>query len=420
MIKKFVSLSLVLLFVTSSMFFRAQACTVAVISGKATPDGRPILWKNRDTSHKANRIANFQGEKYSFIGLVNSTDEDNTKVWAGVNSSGFCIMNSLSYNLNLEAKKNSEEPRKLDHGLMMKRALGLCATVEDFEKLLSETAGKRHAESNYGVIDAHGGAAFFEVDDNSYVRFDATDPKLAPEGYIVRSNFSYTGDPGEGAGYIRYDRAQKLFHEAVSTGGISSDWLLLHGSRDMVNGLTGHEPLSASLPAHSGDRRMIYMADSFARNTAASTILFHGVKEGENPGSTVMWTRLGHPLCSVAVPLREAAGDAMAIVRDQDKNNAPLDRFALHLHEKVFPMKGGSRDKYLDLAQVINRTDGGILPKLLTIEKEILKKEYLSRSAAPNNDDSYVQMQREIERLAIKLLIQHFPEVTDAVGIKQN
>jgi hypothetical protein len=28
-------------------------CTVAVVSGKATPDGRPLLWKNRDTSSLA-------------------------------------------------------------------------------------------------------------------------------------------------------------------------------------------------------------------------------------------------------------------------------------------------------------------------------------------------------------------------------
>lgn len=26
-----------------------SACTSAVISGKVTPDGRPLLWKNRDT-----------------------------------------------------------------------------------------------------------------------------------------------------------------------------------------------------------------------------------------------------------------------------------------------------------------------------------------------------------------------------------
>ena len=31
-----------------------QACTSAVVSGKVTPDGRPLLWKNRDTDFMRN------------------------------------------------------------------------------------------------------------------------------------------------------------------------------------------------------------------------------------------------------------------------------------------------------------------------------------------------------------------------------
>ena len=33
-----------------------QACTSAVVSGKVTPDGRPLLWKNRDTDFMQNHI----------------------------------------------------------------------------------------------------------------------------------------------------------------------------------------------------------------------------------------------------------------------------------------------------------------------------------------------------------------------------
>lgn len=32
------------------------ACTSAVVSGKVTPDGRPLLWKNRDTDYLRNQV----------------------------------------------------------------------------------------------------------------------------------------------------------------------------------------------------------------------------------------------------------------------------------------------------------------------------------------------------------------------------
>ena len=34
----------------------AWACTSAVVSGKATPDGRPLLWKHRDTDFLKNHV----------------------------------------------------------------------------------------------------------------------------------------------------------------------------------------------------------------------------------------------------------------------------------------------------------------------------------------------------------------------------
>ncbi|MGB6339490.1 MAG: hypothetical protein WBF32_06915, partial [Candidatus Aminicenantaceae bacterium] len=61
-----------------SLFFVGQIaltpCTVAVVSGKVTPDGRPLLWKNRDTSVLPNKMAFLQGNKYSFIGIIHPLD----------------------------------------------------------------------------------------------------------------------------------------------------------------------------------------------------------------------------------------------------------------------------------------------------------------------------------------------------------
>ena len=76
-----------------------QACTSAVVSGKVTPDGRPLLWKNRDTDFMQNHIDYVKGEKYNFIAVVNSANAYLKEAWMGTNSSGFALMNTQSYNL---------------------------------------------------------------------------------------------------------------------------------------------------------------------------------------------------------------------------------------------------------------------------------------------------------------------------------
>ena len=394
-------------------------CTVAVISGKATADGRPLLWKNRDTSHEANRVMFFQGEKYYFIAVVNSEDAEGEKIWSGVNSAGFCIMNSLSYNVNRDEKEDSSEeegPEKMGEGMLMKRALEVCATVDEFEQFLKDTADKRDVDSNFGVIDASGGAAFFETENSRYVRFDADDPRVAPEGYIVRTNFSNVGEPSDGAGYIRYDRASKLFHEAVSTSRrISVEWLMTTGSRDMVNGLSGIDPLAGPLPAHSRDHRYYYMSDSFARNTATSTTIFQGVKQGEDPVGTIMWTRLGHPLCSVALPLWAEAGDQLGIAGGE--SDSPVDLFALYWHDRIFPLNGGSRDKYLDLAPVANRQGDGLLGRLVRIEERIIAETRKKLDGAASDSETLIRVQVEIGELAREALKQEFPEAAAAAGL---
>ncbi len=62
---------------------RDWPCTTAVVSGKATNDGRPLLLKNRDADALQNKLVYFSDGKYRFIGLVNSEDKENKEVWCG-------------------------------------------------------------------------------------------------------------------------------------------------------------------------------------------------------------------------------------------------------------------------------------------------------------------------------------------------
>jgi hypothetical protein len=108
------------------------ACTTAIISGRFTPDGRPLLWKNRDTDDLDNKLMYFTDGRYDYIGLVNSKDSTGKEVWTGMNTAGFAIMNSASYNLN----SAEDADAAVNEGKVMRQALQQCATVDDFENFL--------------------------------------------------------------------------------------------------------------------------------------------------------------------------------------------------------------------------------------------------------------------------------------------
>ena len=77
----------------------ADECTTGVASGLATPDGKPLLWKNRDVSD-ANQEFHFVDLGGDFIPFIANTYSGNTnEYFGGVNAVGFAIENSNSYNL---------------------------------------------------------------------------------------------------------------------------------------------------------------------------------------------------------------------------------------------------------------------------------------------------------------------------------
>lgn len=396
-------------------------CTVAVISGKGTPDGRPLLWKNRDTDSDESRIMKFSGEKYSFIGIVNASDKDGKEVWAGMNSAGFCIINSASYNLNMDLKKKEEEDEsykrpKDQEGFFMKDALGKCASLQDFEKYLSETSGKRGIDANFGIIDAFGGAAFYETGNSGFEKFDAADPLCAPEGYIVRTNYSFTGKANEGAGYIRFDRATELLHKQSATGSISLEWILLVASKDMTNSMTGIDPLAEPLPVSSEHRKMYHMNDSITRRTAAATILFHGVEAGKNPSYTIMWTRLGHPLCSVAMPVWLNSFDEATLLSGQD--SAPISKIAFALMKKIFPYEGGNRYQYMNLAPLANSRGDGFMGVLCGLEKKIIEETTTFAISMKSNTEEIRTFQKSLNMKIITEMKRLFPKEAMISGIK--
>ena len=226
----------------------SSACSSVVISGKVTPDGRPLLWKHRDSDYLQNSVKFFKGEKYSFIAIVNSVEDNPTDVWMGVNSAGFAIMNTQSFNLVDVAPG---EERGAANGRIMRRALEICATVEDFHHFLDTLAKPSMIEASLGVIDAQGGAQMLEVDYYKYVVYDANDPAVAPHGYVARTNFSFTGDVNEGLGQVRYLIEEGLLMPGSGMGLFTPQWILT----DVARAADARFRYGTVHPAVDSDRR---------------------------------------------------------------------------------------------------------------------------------------------------------------------
>ena len=290
-------------------FFEADlsACTTAIVSAEASGTGRPLLWKQRDAGDDFNTLAYVRGEKYGFTALFQTSDKERQNAYAGINEAGFAVTNNLSYNLRPE----SQGVAGTRNGALMTRALGGCRLVEDFQALLESMERPMHLSANFAVMDAEGGAAYFEVSDTAFVRFDV--PK---GGYLFRTNYSLSGDPGRGRGFARYatmtDRMSKAHR-------LTPEFLLETG-RSFVNVLEGGDALSGRRDGY------LYEHDFIPRSTTTASIVIEGVAPGEDPASGLMWCAPGYTPACYAIPVWVAAGDRLPSALTGD---APANRLAV-------------------------------------------------------------------------------------------
>jgi hypothetical protein len=395
--KKFFSIVFICLFALFSIN-EAIACTSAIFTGKVTADGRPILWKHRDTGEDNNRVEYFIGEKYSFIGLVNSPDKGGI-VWIGTNETGFSIMNTASYNL-----KDDDVEEMDKEGELMYKALAVCSTLKEFEEFLNNLPRPMRVEANFGVIDANGGAAYYETNNTKFTKVDANDPAIAPQGYLVYTNFSYTGRFNEGYGYIRQQNALDIISAESMFSQITPKWIFNKLSRSYYHSFMGTDLTS---PESSPERFSGWVLDQdyIPRKSSTASVAIQGVKQGENPEMTIMWTVLGYPPAGVAVPLWVKAGENQpsVMVKSERSENALACDMALDLKYKTFSNKRGSGQRYMNFNLIYNSNRTGYMQELAPAENyiETLFREPISRWRR--------------EGLNINELMQYYQDADDAV-----
>ncbi|MBR6002980.1 MAG: hypothetical protein IK045_09000 [Bacteroidales bacterium] len=274
-------------------------CTSVIVTAEKSGIGRPVMLKHRDTGVYDSKLEMFHGEHYDLIGLVNSSWRSkpvakNTngvpEVWCGMNSAGLCIMNTASYNIKNDKVPSSAMDRE---GLVIYRALEICASLSDFEFFIDTLSRPMGVEGNFGVIDADGEAAYYEINNYKSVKYDVQDE---PCGYMVVTNFSRSGREKDRRGVDRLERASEIFS------GMS-----VFDHKTIINNIS-----------RSGSPIM--------RDISTSSIVFEGAVKGKE---AVMWTCLGYPDCVPYIPIvmsenipsfMTAEGDGNALMCDYAKN----------------------------------------------------------------------------------------------------
>jgi hypothetical protein len=347
----------------------ASPCTLAIVSSKAAKNGRVLMWKNRDTAEVDNKLMHFTGRKYAFTAVINAADANPEDVWGGLNTAGFAIMNSQADDL-------ADASKKLDgagNGALMKLALGECATVHDFEALLVREKGKFDLTANFGVIDAAANACFFETSISSFQKFDVRDPRVAPSGTIVRTNFAFTSpDPMEGGGFIRFERISHVIEAARGANRIDARFILQEAARDLVHEKLHSYPLTRPLPEDPAEPLFINTNDTINRNSSVSVIVFEGAPSPEKAHLATMWVILGQPVAGVAVPVWPSAGQVPALAAGP--GTAPLNDFARALVSYLYPDRRGRMPQYLNVNRLRTYGGEGVRAKILRIENEVMAR----------------------------------------------
>ncbi|NQV41800.1 MAG: T9SS type A sorting domain-containing protein [Candidatus Marinimicrobia bacterium] len=329
-----------------------HSCTIGVASGSVTEDGRPLIWKTRDWTSPADAHIRFDETMVYDIIMVGRYGS--TWPVMGVNEKGFALVFSLAPDLTQGGQG------WYSTGLM-ETALGNCATVMEFEAMLDSTniTGRR-THNNFAAMDSSGEAKMYEIGGDNYWVYDANDTTQTSSGFIVRTNFAENG--GGIIGIERYNRSNVLINEYISGDSLNYRSLLRSHMRDISNG----DGVPAELPY---PYRSVFFPDvplggymnyvSICNNLSQSSAVIQGVHPDESPELSTMWSILGLPATSIAVPFWPV-GDPPSEVSPGGVIPELVSNIRDEISHGFNYYIGGVQCEYLDTYDLLDGEGGGI------------------------------------------------------------
>ena len=341
----------------------AVACTSAIVSGRVTANGRPLLWKHRDTSAGDNKVERIAAtdSTLEYVALFNAADIDCREAWIGYNSAGFAVMNTAVYNL-----KDDTVTRMDCEGLVMTEALKRCRTVADFAGLLDSLPRPVGVEANFGVIDALGNGAYFETCNYGYVKYDLAD---ATDGVLVRTNYAHSGRNGEGKGYTREDNAWHLLAPHIAQCDVSAELFTEELSKRFYCSRTGNDDTYS-------EAQIVADQDYIPRYTSTASVVVEGVLPGEDPMLTTMWVGLGYPPCAQLHSVWLGVGGLPDELRGIGADgHSPQCDTVMARKARVFTPAGGGKRR-IDLGKLYNSRGTGFCQLMARQNKEAYRRGY--------------------------------------------
>lgn len=321
-------------------------CTAVVVAGGRSKSGKPMLLKHRDVPYdsfrqKENSVVYCASKRYGERGILAVVDKGLQKgsVLCGMNADGFSIINTATYNMGLRNFNTQYVPSKL-----MYDALSSCSDKKDFDVLLA-SSHRRMMPANYGVIDRHGNAFYYEVSERGWQCLDVA---VELSGCLAFTNYSRYGDISNKPGLERQIVADSLINSDVNRK-ISAAILFNEISRSFRNDLLGIDMVKSGNPF--GD----YFMDGFFIPLRSTT--FSAVFEGN-----VIWVSLGYPPLAVSVP----------IIIGRDLPDIPVQMFS-DAKKKVFDLNVGEGNRYFNFGLMYDKCGNGFTQRIMNLEKEMSK-----------------------------------------------
>ncbi|HRN04502.1 MAG TPA: hypothetical protein PLL05_05540 [Muribaculaceae bacterium] len=311
-----------------------QACTSMIVGARASANGRPLLWKHRDTGTEHNFVDTVcRPGQFGYVALFNGGDSLRSEAWMGLNDTGFGIMNTASYNLAPDTAKLVDR-----EGIVMSMALGRCRTVADFATLLDTLPRPMGVQANFGVIDAYGNGAYFETNDNGYTAYYL---KNTESDVLIRTNFSFSGNDTTGYGYVRYDNLCHLAEERIRHHTLTPAFFTEDASRSFYHSRLGRDILCDST-------RWAIDQDFIPRRISSASIVIEGVAPGQDPKDAVMWTVIGYPPCS---HVRAVSIDSVPpeLQPSAPGWRSPACNEVIKAKYKAFPLRRPGDKSYIDM-----------------------------------------------------------------------
>jgi len=358
--------------------------SAGVASSRATPDGRPLIWKNRDRGGgEAMEFRYWDQGPIPFIGYT--SDNERLECYGGVNALGFAVANTDAHNFATHGPHND--------GATMWYALSKCRTVDDFEAFL-DSADRVDVSGRYGytyqVIDAYGGAAIVEAAQFGHTRYNAAD---AADGFIVRSNYAHSGPLNSlddtWHGIHRHNRAFIKFKQAVETDGLTPEFILREVARDLSSIGINPYPLPFQGYYENNPYGAVPNFAAICRSTTSATLVIQGVPNGGRPEECITWAMLGPPLGGIATPLWVRAGSVPPEYDDQFESMRYNPPAGSRLNRSIIAWRNWAYNNVgsVDTWKLTNPARTGLWDYVIPLENWVFAKtERFLRSPDFNND----------------------------------